>query len=228
MDQRAGGLLVHSAGKRRRSLASGRAAVIEPGEGGKPVLELVEEAAHGLAELKVQKAEDQRAGKPEQRRGEGCRHAGKRRVEPAFQLCHHGVEIDPGGVEGSDDEPDRADCLEQPPEGAEKAEKDQKPDHVARDLASLVEPCRNAVEDRAERKRRQLRLLPLVGEHGVDGGEKDRFHLPVVELAGLLDGGQPAPFGNKAEDLPEGVGDAEEQCADDDPVQRRIAHEGAP
>ena len=91
-----------------------------------------------------------------------------------------------------------------------KAEKDQKPDHVARDLAALVEPCRNAVEDRAERKRRQLRLLPLVGEHSVDGGEKDRFHLPVVELAGLLDGGQPAPFGNKAEDLPKGVGDAEE------------------
>ena len=62
MDQRAGSFLVHPAGKRRRSLIAGRAAVIEPGEGGKPVFQLVEEPAHGLAELQVEKAEDQRAG----------------------------------------------------------------------------------------------------------------------------------------------------------------------
>ena len=69
MDQRPRGFLAHAAGQRCHPAVAGcRPAVIETGKGGQPVFKLIEETAHGLTKLKIEKAEDQRPSKTEKRR----------------------------------------------------------------------------------------------------------------------------------------------------------------
>ena len=58
-----------------------------------PVFELGVEAGLRAAGLQVEKAEDERAGKAEQRRREGRAHAGKRRGEPGLQRVEHGAGV---------------------------------------------------------------------------------------------------------------------------------------
>jgi hypothetical protein len=57
---------------------------------------------------------------------------------PVFQRIAPGGGVAGAGIERLDCVADRADRLQQAPEGAEQAEKHEQPDQVARDVAGLV------------------------------------------------------------------------------------------
>ena len=120
--------------------------------GREPVLEIGVEAVLRLAGLQVEEAEHQRAGEAEQRGRERNAHAAERRGEALLQRVEDraGVAAD---LEAVDHVADRADGLDQAPEGAEQAEEDQQAGHVARHVARLVEPGRDRIEDAAHHLR---------------------------------------------------------------------------
>ena len=97
-----------------------------------PVFQLGVETVLRAAGLQVEKADDQRAGKAEQRRREGRAHAGQRRRKPAFSASSTSPASPEPRVERLDGLADRADRAEQTPERAEQAEKDQQAGEVAR------------------------------------------------------------------------------------------------
>ena len=84
-------------GSRRTSRPSTASATTmserQVGDRGEPVFELGVEAGLGAAGLQVEKAEDERAGKAEQRGREGRAHAGQRRGKPGLQRVEHGVGV---------------------------------------------------------------------------------------------------------------------------------------
>src|SRR3546814_15022878 len=71
----------------------GEAAGRQPLQDGQPFLQFVVEPVLGLAELQVEKAEDERAGEAQHRGAEGGAHAGKRRLQPALQVAEHLPEV---------------------------------------------------------------------------------------------------------------------------------------
>src|SRR6185437_13767189 len=125
--------------ERDRNLA-GRAALIAimAHGGGKPVLEIGVEAVLRLARLQIEEAEDQGASEAEQRGRERDAHAAERRGKALFQRIEQRTSVT-ADFESIDDIADRAHGLDQTPKGAEQAEEDQEPGHVAGNVASLVE-----------------------------------------------------------------------------------------
>ena len=122
---------------------------------------------------------------------------------------------------------DRADGLDQAPEGAEQAEEDQQAGHVARDVAGFVEPGRDriqqmphgllgdrhppgalAAEDR--RHRRQQRRAPLDREAGIGNAE-------IVD---------PGDLRIEPDHLAERQDDADQQHRADQRVEAGIGEEG--
>ena len=133
---------------------------------GEKLLELGIESILRLARLEVEEAEDQRAGEAEQRRGERHAHAGDRRGEAGLEVVEHGRRIDPG-LHAVDDAGDRMDRLEKAPERAKQAKENQKTDEIAAELAPLVEPGGDGIEDgaggdgrEAARARARVRASP--------------------------------------------------------------------
>ena len=165
--QAVGGLLQQSAdvGRNRLVAVHRERAAGKPGVGGKPVLQLVVKAVLRLAGLQVEKAEDERAGKTEERRAEGRTHPFERRFETAFEVVEDADHVLIGDREVADNVAHRRHGLEQTPERAEQAQEDQQADHVAREVAGLVEPRADAVEQAAQRDRRQGHAALPVRQH---------------------------------------------------------------
>ena len=167
--------------------APGGLAGIFAHRGGEPVFEVGIEPVLRLARLQVEKAEDQRAGEAEQRGRKRNAHAAERRGEAFLQGVEQraGVAAD---LQPVDHLADRADGFDQAPEGAEQPEEHQQAGHVAGNVAGLVEPGGDriqqmphgllrdrhppgalAAEDR--RHRRQQRRVPLDREAGIGDAE---------------------------------------------------------
>jgi hypothetical protein len=82
----------------------------------------------------------------------------ERGLQARLQRIEHRQCIAAGG-QPADDVADRADGLEQAPEGAEQAEEDHQADQVARQVALLFQAQVDRIEDRAHRRGGQrLRL----------------------------------------------------------------------
>ncbi len=200
----------------------------QPGETGEPLLHLVVEAVLRLARLQVEEAQHQRARQTEQRRAERGAHARHRRRQPGLELVEHHHEIALADREAVDHLADRADRLEQAPEGAEQAEEDQKADLVARDVAPLVEPGADAVQQIADRHRRQHRSGPrrscspsALG----DRRQQPRRRLQrEARLAGA-EGLDPADLRLDADDAPEDVDDADQQDPEDQAIEHWVVEE---
>eukprot|EP00657_Telonema_sp_P-1_P005337 TRINITY_DN22616_c0_g1_i1.p1 TRINITY_DN22616_c0_g1~~TRINITY_DN22616_c0_g1_i1.p1 ORF type:complete len:134 (-),score=64.74 TRINITY_DN22616_c0_g1_i1:66-467(-) len=85
---------------------------------------------------------------------------------------------------------DRADRLQQAPEGAEQAEEDQQADDVARDVPTFRQPGIDAVEQGAQGHGGQADpVVPAFAQHGRDRGEQGsvsythlRAHETVLDL----------------------------------------------
>ena len=202
----------------------------QPGQPGEPLLHLVVEAVLRLARLQVEEAQHQRAGQAEQRRAEGDAHARYRRRQPGLELVEHHHEITLADRQAVDHLADRADRLEQAPEGAEQAEEDQKADLVARDVAKFVEPGADAVEQIAHRHRRQHDPAAafLLAERARDRRQQPGRRLQrEAGLAGA-EGLDPADLRLDAEDAPEDVDDPDQQNAQDQAVEHRVVQEDPP
>ena len=194
----------------------------EVGDRGQPVFQLGVEARLRPAGLQVEEAEHQRTGEAEERGREGRAHAGERRGKAGLQRVEHGGRVAGAGIERLDRVADRADRGEQAPERAEQAEEDQQADEIARHVAALVEPRGDRIQHRA---------------HGVGGqrgggrrlsrpfiGASSTGSTPIGAGAERVD---PADFAEQTRDLREGQQDADDQNAEDQPVQARIGGEGA-
>ena len=93
------------AGGQPAAAAARRADVLH--RGGEPVFEIGVEAVLRLAGLQIEKAEDQRAGEPEQRRRERNAHAAERRGQAFLERVEHRVGV-AADLEAVDDGADRA------------------------------------------------------------------------------------------------------------------------
>ena len=121
--------------------------------------------------------------------------------------------------------PTELDRLDQAPEGAEQAEEHQQAGHVARDVARLVEPGGDRIEDAAHQLRRH--------RHAADAAAEDRRHRrqqhrrPLDREAGIGEAEivDPGDFRIQPDHLAERQHDADEQHADDQRVEARIGHE---
>ena len=153
---------------------------------GEELLELGIEAILRLPRLKVEKAEDEGACEAEQRGRERDAHAGDRRGEAGLERIEHARRVDPG-FHAVDHPGDRMHRLQEAPESAEQAEKHQKADQIAAELAPLVEPGGDGIENRAGGDGRQApRARPGV-EHRRHRREQHRGRVapvwaPVSEL----------------------------------------------
>ncbi len=206
--------------------AAGAFAGIFAHGGGEPVFEVGIEAVLRLARLQVEEAEDQRSGEAEQRGRERNAHAAERRGQAFLQRVEQraGVAAD---LQPVDHLADRADGFDQAPEGAEQAEEHQQAGHVAGDVAGLVEPGGDriqqmphgllrdrhppgalAAEDR--RHRRQQRRVPLDRKAGIGDAE-------IVD---------PGDFRIEPDHLPERQDDADQQHRADQRVEAGIGEEG--
>src|SRR6185312_371860 len=92
--------------------------------GGKPVLKVGVKAALRLAGLQIEEAENERAGKTEERRRKRNAHAVQRRGEAVFQVLEGGRGF-AGNLQRLNDLADRSDGFQEAPEGAEEAEEDE-------------------------------------------------------------------------------------------------------
>ena len=176
--------------------------------------------------MQVEKAEDQRAGQAEQRRRKRNAHAAERRGQALLEGVEQraGVAAD---LQPLDHLADRADGLDQAPEGAEQPEEYQQAGHVAGNVAGLVEPRGDriqqmphgllrdlhppgalAAEDR--RHRRQQRGVPLDREAGIGDAE-------VVD---------PGDLRIEPDHLAERQDDADQQHRADQRVEAGIGEEG--
>ena len=93
----------------------------EAGKARQPVLQLVIEAILRLTRLEIEEAQHERAGEAEHRGGKGGRHAGERTGQTAFELVEDSVDVAAADAHALDHVGDRADGLQQAPEGAEQA-----------------------------------------------------------------------------------------------------------
>jgi hypothetical protein len=122
--------------------------------------------------------------------------------------------------------PDRVHGLDQAPERAEEAEKDQEACEVANELAALVEPGGDRIQKRAGGSERQRRPARRVSDHGRHGGQQ---HGGPGERAavGAADVVHPPDLAKQADHLPAREHDPHEENAADQRVQPRIAEERA-
>ena len=221
------GLLEHRLDVGRDADVAGARAVVaagQPGQAGEPLLHLVVEAVLRLVRLEIEEAQDQGAREAEQRRAERGAHAGHGCCEPALEIVEHHHEVALADRQAVDHLADRADGLEQAPEGAEQAEEDQQPDLVARDVARFVEARADAVEQVAHRHRRQHHPAAalLLAERAGDRRQQAWCGLQrEARLAGAerLD---PAHLRLDAEGAAEHVDDADQQHREDQAVEQRV------
>ena len=91
---------------------------------GEKLLEFGIEPILRLPRLEIEKAEDERTRKPEQRGGERDAHARDRGRKAGLERVEHARRVDPG-LHAVDDAGDRMHRLQEPPEGAEQPEEHQ-------------------------------------------------------------------------------------------------------
>ena len=173
------------------------------------------------------KPQHQRTGQAEQRGAERRRHALERTFDAALQLGEHRHGVARRRLQAVDGIGHGADRLQQAPERAEQAEEDQQADQIARQLAPLVEPRGDAVEQGAGRRRREAELVLAFAQHRchrrqqVDpvGRRHWRIRLAVLKAA------QPAHFGPQQNDLAEDEEDADRKHAQNHRVEVGRVHE---
>ena len=199
---------------------------LQLGDAGEPILELVVEAPLRVAGLQIEEAQDQRAGEAEHRAGEGRAHALERAGQAFLQLIEQHHALAGIGVERADGGADRGHRLQQAPERAEQAEKDEQADQIARRLALLVEAGGDGVEQRAHRAGGQRQMPGAVVQHGGHRREQRRRGL-VGGDAGIGDAEivDPVDLGIEPQHLAERIDDADHQHADDQRIQAGIGQE---
>jgi hypothetical protein len=183
------------------------------------------EAVLRLARLQIEEAQNERAGEAEQRGRERDAHAAKRRGESPAQRFEQRAGI-PARLQVLDDVADRAHGLDQAPEGSQQAEEDEQPGHVARDVARLVEPGGDRVEDAAHQVRRHRHAAHAAAK---DGGHRRQQHRrPVDRKAGIgkAEIVDPGDLRVKADHLAERQHDADRQHRQDQRIQARVGHKG--
>src|SRR5690606_25264082 len=156
----------------------------------------------------------------------GGAHAAQRAVKPGLEVCEDGGRVSAADIQPLDRAGDRTDGGEQTPEGAEKAEKDMKADHVTRDFALLIKARAQRIEDRTHRKCVELHLALACTKHGGHRREKARrwWHDKArISAAEIID---PAHFRPEPDDLPQRIENAENEHAQNEAVQPRIGEEG--
>ena len=194
--------------------------------GREPVFEVGVEAVLRLARLQIEEAQDQRAGKAEQRGRERDAHAAERRGEPLAQGFENRSRI-ASGLQRFHHLADRADGLDQAPEGAEQAEEDQQAGQIARQVAGLVESRCDRIQDAAHHLGRDRHAAEPVAEQRRHRRQQDRRPLDRDAGIGQPEAVDPGDFGEQPQHLPERQQDADHQHAEDQAVQARIGHEGA-
>ncbi len=191
----------------------------------KPFFQLVIEPVLCPARLQIQKAEDERAGKAEERGREGRRHAGKRRRQALLQRAQHVGRIAGAHAQRLNDRTDRADGSEKAPERSEEAEEDQQAGEVARRIARLIQTAGNRIEDRPECNCRN-RNVPGPCEQHAHRRKQDRCAAGLVDAPRGTEGIEPPNFGAELQHMAEIQDDADEKDAQNEAVQARIGHEG--
>src|SRR6185437_13955112 len=104
---------------------------------------------------------------------------------------------------------------EQAPEGPEQAEEDHQPDEISGDVAALVEPRADAVEERSQRHGREAEAAGALAHHGRHGGEEDGLDAAVAADVVALQPLDPGDLAIEADHLPEDVDDADQQHDED-------------
>ena len=120
-----------------------------------------------------------------------------------------------------------ADGLDETPECSQQSQKDEETDEVPRNFAGFVESGADAVEDRARRRRGEAELRtgrPALAEHGGHRHEQSRGRLDAqMRFAKTVD---PGNFPVEHLRLPEDVEDAEQENAENQPVEQGVRLEG--
>ena len=192
---------------------------------GQPVFQIGVEAVLRLTRLQVEEAEDQRAGEAEQRRRERDAHAAERRGEAFLQRVEQraGIAAD---LQPLDHLADRADGLDQAPEGAEQAEEHQEAGHVARDVAGLVQPRSDRIQQVPHgllRDRHPPRAFTAQDRrHWRQQGRAPVECQARIRYPEIID---PGHFGIQPHHLPERQDDADHQHAADQRVEAGIGEE---
>src|SRR5690606_34567725 len=157
----------------------------EIGDGGKPVFQFCIEAVLRPARLKIEEAENERAGETEQRRRESRTHAGKRSLQARLQRIENVAGAARIWIERLNGAPDGTDCFQKAPECAEKAEKDQKSDQMPAYIPAFLEACRDGIENRTHGRSGKCHRLAAAdqGTHGCkqDGWACRAFTVTVAE-----------------------------------------------
>ncbi|EAV45693.1 hypothetical protein SIAM614_23777 [Stappia aggregata IAM 12614] len=197
---------------------------INVGDRGEPVFQFVVESVLRLAGLQIQEAQHQRARETEQRGREGRAHAGERRFQARFQVLEDDVGVARADVERLDGGADRADSLEQAPEGTEQAEEHQKAGEVARHLATFLKAHADGIEDRPGSGRRQGHVAGLVAEQGCHRCQQHRRTRVEARVADpeTVD---PGDFREQADHAAEEQQHTEHANKHDQAIQTRVAHE---
>ena len=142
-------------------------------------------------------------------------------AKPGLERVEHRAGIARSGVERLDRVADRADGAQQAPEGSKQTEKDQQSGKVARDIAAFVEPRGDRIEHRAHRTGR---------ERHARGARQQRLHRRqqnrFVDLGAGPEGVDPAHLAKQPQGLQEGQDDADDENADDQSIETRVACEG--
>ena len=146
-------------------------------------------------------------------------------ARPSLQRVEHvaGVAAD---LEVLDHLADRADGLDQAPEGAEQAEEDQQAGHVARHVARLVEAGRDRIEEAAHHLRRDRHAAGAVAEDRRHRRQQHRRALDREAGVGEAEAVDPVDLGEQPDDLPERQQDADQQHAEDQRIEAGIGQEG--
>ena len=213
------GIDVAAGGRRRHVLAAEIAH-----RGGEPILELGVEPVLRLARLQIEEAEDQRTGEAEQRGRERNPHAAERRREALLEGLEHRAGV-AAHLEAFDHFADRADGLDQAPEGAEQAEEDQEAGHVARHVARLVETVRDRIHQAAHGLRGHRHAADAVAQDRRHWREQHRRALDRKAGIGEPEAVDPGDLGKQPQHLAEGEQDADQQHADDQGVEPGIGEE---
>ena len=101
----------------------------------------------------------------------------------------------------------------------------EKADEVTRGVARFVEAGRNRIEDRAERGRRDRhRMAPA--DQRAHRCKQHRIAPDLLRTAGSTERIEPADFRPQRENMAEDEQDTDDQNAENEAVQPRIAHEG--
>ena len=151
----------------------------------------------------------------------------KRRRQALLEGVEHGAGV-AADLEALDHLADRADGLDQAPEGAEQAEENEQPGHVARHVARFVEPVGDRIHHAAHGLRRH--------RHAADPVAQDRRHRrqqhrrPLDREAGIgePEAVDPGDLRKQPNHLAEGEQDADQEHADDQCIEPGIGEEGDP